>query len=139
MADMLPESVKFYVVHHEPSDSWQLCLRSGMPCMARRPLTTVIEVCGRTERARPSKGFAWPLNVMHVTGGARGVAQGDDVVVEPSVHGQAAEGAGLFEANTICTRPSQEGRTAFHVQREGADGVVPGPRIDHQAAEHGHG
>jgi hypothetical protein len=67
MASMLPESVKFYVVHHEPSDSWQLCLRSGMPCMARRPLATVIEVCGRTERARPSKGFAWPLNVMHVT------------------------------------------------------------------------
>lgn len=56
----------FYVVYHEPSDMWQLCLRSGMPCMARRPLATVLENCHRTASARPSKGFAWPLPVMHV-------------------------------------------------------------------------
>jgi hypothetical protein len=57
----------FYVVYHDPSDTWQLCMRSGMPCMSRQCLDTVLEVCLRTERAKPSKGFAWPLDVMHVT------------------------------------------------------------------------
>jgi hypothetical protein len=57
----------YYVVCHEQTGEWQLCLRSGMPCMARRSLAAVLEVCKKTEQAgRGEAKLKWPLPVMHV-------------------------------------------------------------------------
>jgi hypothetical protein len=55
----------FYAIRHEPSDTWSLSARNGMPCMARSTLDSLLRTAARL-RATKASGFAWPIDVMHV-------------------------------------------------------------------------
>jgi hypothetical protein len=56
---------KFYAIRHEPSGTWGLSARNGMPCMARSTLDAVLRTAERL-RAVKTNGFEWPIDVMHV-------------------------------------------------------------------------
>ena len=58
-------SKNFYVVRHEPSDAWQLCSKTGMPCMARGTREALLRTADKLAAVK-ANGLSWPMDVMHV-------------------------------------------------------------------------
>lgn len=55
----------FYFVRNDGADSWQLCGRTGSPCMARGTLAQALETAARMAAVK-ANNLIWPLPVWHV-------------------------------------------------------------------------
>lgn len=54
----------FYVVRNDAADSWQLCGRSGSPCMARGTLAATLATAEKIASIKANR-LEWPLPVFH--------------------------------------------------------------------------
>ena len=56
---------RFYLVHREDSDLWQLCGKSGSPCQTPGSLARAMELIKRFEKVK-ANGVTWPVPVWSV-------------------------------------------------------------------------